>query len=363
MFTYTKYYLSQYIGGNTMKKKVIATICIICAVLLVAGLAVFKYLSGRVPQNPAGTVGNTAGNLYNNGLFCENDGYVYFANAYDSSSLYRMRPDESEMEKLAYAEVGSINADGKYLYYYQGGSGSGTGLGFVLSTTGIYRTNKAKASDALCLDRVNGKYVLLADNDVYYTCSADQTSLKKVSTDGKNKETLLELNILPVSVQNSTFYYLNTEGNLHLMALDLKTNTSRQVLAEDVYMPIIEGNTVYGIDIHDNYSLISLNTTDGSKKLLDTGRIDLLNVTDSYIYYQTSGNTPQLKRIRRDGSGMEVVADGSYSNINATSQYLYFTQFGSSTPVFKTPVSGPINVTTFDRASQAAIAELNNTKK
>ena len=307
MFTYTKYYLSQYIGGNTMKKKVIATICIICAVLLVAGLAVFKYLSGRVPQNPAGTVGNTAGNLYNNGLFCENDGYVYFANAYDSSSLYRMRPDESEMEKLAYAEVGSINADGKYLYYYQGGSGSGTGLGFVLSTTGIYRTNKAKASDALCLDRVNGKYVLLADNDVYYTCSADQTSLKKVSTDGKNKETLLELNILPVSVQNSTFYYLNTEGNLHLMALDLKTNTSRQVLAEDVYMPIIEGNTVYGIDIHDNYSLISLNTTDGSKKLLDTGRIDLLNVTDSYIYYQTSGNTPQLKRIRRDGLTVPVL--------------------------------------------------------
>lgn len=346
-----------------MKKKVITIICIICAVLIIAGLAVFKYLSDKVPQNPAGTVGNTAGNLYNNGLFCENDGYVYFANAYDSSSLYRMRPDESEMEKMAYTEVASINADGKYLYYYQGGSGSGTGLGFVLSTTGIYRVNKAKAGDAFCLDRVNGKFVLLADNDVYYTCSSDTTSLKKVSTDGKTKETLLELDILPVSVQNSTFYYLNNEDNLHLMALDLRTNTSRQVLAEDVYMPIIEGNTVYGIDIHDNYSLISLNTTDGSKKLLDTGRIDLINVTDSYIYYQTSGNTPQLKRIRRDGSDMEVVADGSYSNINATSQYVYFTQFGSITPIYKTPVPGPVNVTTFDRASQAAIAEISKSQK
>ena len=143
------------------------------------------------------------------------------------------------------------------------------------------------------------------------------------------------------------------------MALDLRTNTSRQVLADDVYMPVIEGNTVYGIDIHDNYSLIRLNTTDGSKTLLDTGRIDLLNVTDSYIYYQTSGSTPQLKRIRRDGSDMEVVANGAYSNINATSQYVYFTQFGSDTPVYKTPASGPVNVTTFDRASQAAIAEIN----
>ena len=149
-----------------MKKKVITIVCILCAVLLIAGLAVFNHLSGRVPQNPAGTVGNTAGNLYNNGLFCENDGYVYFANAYDSSSLYRMRPDESEMEKMAYTEMASINADGKYLYFYQGGSGSGTGLGFVLSTTGIYRMNKNKANDTFCLDRVNGKYVLLADNDV-----------------------------------------------------------------------------------------------------------------------------------------------------------------------------------------------------
>ena len=346
-----------------MKKKVITIVCILCAVLLIAGLAVFNHLSGRVPQNPAGTVGNTAGNLYNNGLFCENDGYVYFANAYDSSSLYRMRPDESEMEKMAYTELASINADGKYLYFYQGGSGSGTGLGFVLSTTGIYRMNKNKANDTFCLDRVNGKYVLLADNDVYYTCSSDSVSLKKVSTDGKSKETLLELDILPVSVQNSTFYYLNNEENLHLMALDLKTKTSRQVLAEDVYMPIIEGNTVYGIDIHDNYSLISLNTTDGSKTLLDTGRIDLINVTDSYIYYQTSGSTPQLRRIRRDGSDMEVVAEGAYSNINATSQYVYFTKFGSSTPVYKTPVSGPVNVTTFDRASQAAIAEINKNLK
>lgn len=58
-----------------------------------------------------------------------------------------MKSDESEMKKLAYTEVTSLNADGKYLYYYQGGSGSGagTGLGFVLSTTGVYRVNKKKS--------------------------------------------------------------------------------------------------------------------------------------------------------------------------------------------------------------------------
>lgn len=343
-----------------MKRKIIISICIVCVILVCAGLAVTNYIMHRIPENPAGTVGNTSGNLYNNGLFCENDGYVYFANAYDANALYRMRPDESDIEKIIYTEVSSINADSSSLYYYQGGSGSGTGLGFLVSTSGIYRASKKDPTNSACLDRVNGKYVLLVDNDVYYTSSGDEISLKKVSIDGKNKDVLLTLDILPVSVQNSTFYYMNNANDLHLMALDLKTKSTRQVLAQDVYMPIIEGGTVYGIDIHDNYSLMSINTSDGSKTLLDSDRVDMLNAADSYIYYQTSGDTPQLKRIRRDGTGMEVVAEGTYNNINATSQYVYFTKYGAATPVYKTPVSGAVNVTTFDAASQAA---LNNTSE
>ncbi len=128
-------------------------------------------------------------------------------------------------------------------------------------------------------------------------------------------------------------------------------------------MPIIDGNIVYGIDIHDNYSLIRLNIDDGTKNRLDIGRVDMLNVTDNYIYYQTSGDTPQLKRIRHDGSDMEVVAEGVHNNINATSQYIYFTKFGSTTPVYKTPVYGPVNVTTFDSASRAAMEEISKKKK
>lgn len=347
-----------------MKRKVIIIVCVICLVLAGVGLGIANYITHRIPKNPPGTVGNTSGNLYNGGIFCENDGYVYFANPYDTNALYRMKPDESDMKKLIYTEVSSLNADGKFLYYYQGGSGSGTGLGFLVSTSGIYRADKNDPTKSACLDRVNGKYVLLADNNVYYTSSSDEISLKTVSTDGKGKETLLTLDILPVSVQDSAFYYMNNDKDLHLMAFDLKAKTSRQVLAQDIYMPIIEGSTVYGIDVHDNYSLISVNAVDGSRTLLDGARVDMLNVTDSYIYYQTSGDTPQLKRIRRDGTGMEVVADGVYSNINATSQYVYFTKFGSATPVYKNAVSGPVNVTTFDAASQAALdSAKENSKK
>jgi hypothetical protein len=219
---------------------------------------------------------------------------------------------------------------------------------------GVYRIRKSDSSDSTCLDKVEGKYVLLADNDVYYTTTASGAKLKKVSIKGKDAETLLDLDILPVSVQNSTFYYMDNTDSLHLMGYDLKTQTSHQVLSEDIYMPIIEGNIVYGIDVHNGYSLISINVSDGTKTTLDTDRTDMLNLSDNYIYYQTSGDNPQLKRVRRDGSDMSVVANGAYKDINITSQYVYFTKYGTSTPVYHTPSYGAINVTTFSAASDAA---------
>ncbi|MDE7206260.1 MAG: DUF5050 domain-containing protein, partial [Lachnospiraceae bacterium] len=71
-----------------MKKKVIAIICAVFAVLICAGLFVLSNFAKRIPENPPGTIGNTSGNLYNGGLFCESDGYVYFSNPYDSNALY-----------------------------------------------------------------------------------------------------------------------------------------------------------------------------------------------------------------------------------------------------------------------------------
>lgn len=346
-----------------MKKKIIAISCTVIVLLIITGLVILHNINSRIPQNPPGTVGNTSGNLYNGGLFCESNGYVYFANPYDGNSLYRMRPDETDVKKLVSTQVASINADDKFLYYYQGGSGGNAGLGFLISTTGVYRVQKDNPKNIACLDRILGKYVILADNTVYYTSADDEVSLKSISTDGSEKETLLQLDILPVSVQDSTFYYINNEDNLHLMSYNLNTGASRQVLDDDIYMPVIEGNTVYGIDIHNNYSLVSLDITTGNKTLLDSDRTDMLNVTDSYIYYQTSGKTPQLKRIRRDGSDITVVKDGVYSSINATSSYVYFTGFNTATPVYRTPADGAVNVSTFDAASDAAILEINKASK
>ena len=57
-----------------MKKKISIIIAVIVVIALIAAAVIFHYLSNRTHFNEGYVNGNTAGNLYNGGLFCEYDG-------------------------------------------------------------------------------------------------------------------------------------------------------------------------------------------------------------------------------------------------------------------------------------------------
>ena len=91
---------------------------------LILGIAIFFIIiigvllafAGRLTPNDEFETGNTAGNLNNKGLFCEQDGIVYFSNAYDNNVLYSMSPDESNVKRLNNVSVASLNADPKRIF-------------------------------------------------------------------------------------------------------------------------------------------------------------------------------------------------------------------------------------------------------
>ena len=115
----------------------------ITGVIIIALFVIF-FLTSKVTMNEDYVSGNSAGNLNNGGFFCESNGRVYFANAYDNNTLYSMNADGTDIRKLNNSPVSSINAAGKYLYYAMT-SGSkksgGDGLGYMMQTSGIYRSN------------------------------------------------------------------------------------------------------------------------------------------------------------------------------------------------------------------------------
>lgn len=343
----------------THKQKNILVLSITGVILII--LLVIVILSSRIPMNDEFTTGNTPGNLNNGGYFCELDGRVYFANAYDNFALYSMNPDETDLIKFNDGAVSSINAAGNYLYYAQSSGSTDTGgIGGAVRISGIYRSN-LKGKSAIGLDRCNIVSMQLCGNYLFYEKYDKEvgTSLTKVRIDKKDIQTVAEGIINPNCFVNGKIYYNGTAEDHYLHALDVSTGRDAVIWQGNIWNPIVQGDYVYYMDVGENYRLCRYNLVNKVVEVLTNDRIDMFNVYDNYIYYQvSSADSPALKRMMTDGSSQETVREGVYQNINITSEYVYFNSFNESTPVYKTYTYGPINVTTFDAAKEAALANL-----
>lgn len=326
---------------------------------IILSLVLYALFHGRIKQNPPGTVGNTAGNLNNTGLFCEHNGTVYFANAYDNGTLYSMNADETNVRKLSNAQVQYINAGGDYLYYYQSDTAREKDLGSITRSLGLYRFD-TKGKKAACLKRNPCMYVTLVDNTLYYLYfgNKDGATLYQIDTDKKNEQETIDELVNPVCVQNGVIYYNGTADDHYLYSYDTATSASSLIWEGNLWNPVIWDDYVYYMDVSNNYRLCRrLLTSPGESadiEILTTDRIDMFNLSGDYIYYQKSSQTePALKRMRIDGSENEIIAEGVYQNINITSYYVYFNEYGAPYPIYKTPVGGAPNVTEFTAARDA----------
>ncbi len=345
------------------KKNIIIILSAFAAFIALSILVSFLLNRGKqIPENDPWLSGSTAGNQYHGGLFCEQDGIVYFSNAYDSGSLYSMQPGQTELTKLNGGEILYINAGGDYLYYYSRSNGGEAGLGYIRNGRGIYRCdlngNKtASLSDATC----DG--LLLLGNSLYYTNfegGGDRTdsavvTLASVPISGGESLLLADGHPQLGTVSNGVLYYSSMENNYTLCTYTPSTGGLGIAAEQSMYQPIIQNDIVYYLDIHDDYKLKAYSLYDGSVQTIVEERVDCFNVMGDIIYYQNCDpDHYALKRIYTDGSGDEFVMDGAFHNINMTSEYVYFTEFNNDLPVYQTPTFGAVNVTTFDAALRAA---------
>ena len=81
-----------------MKKIVIGIIAVLLCVLIFFGSKLFQTES---KMNQGYINGNTAGNLYNGGSFCEYNGVIYFSNPNDNGKLYSMDSNGQNLKKIS----------------------------------------------------------------------------------------------------------------------------------------------------------------------------------------------------------------------------------------------------------------------
>ncbi len=335
---------------------------ILCSVLvlLFALMIFFKIRKQQISAIPEGTIGNTAGNIRGKGLFCEYDGKVYFSNAYDGGALYVMNPDGSELKCLLKSNVSYINAGGNYLFYYLTNAAGGTGLGYIRSTKGIYRCS-LKGKDAVRLDPDMATSMVLVDNQLYiqHYDNENLTALHKIPIAGAEEEFEVSKDIVePACVQNGRIYYSGLINDHFLYGWDTKTDSSKVVWEGNTSYPTVVGYDVYFMNVDENYRLFRYNISSRELTALTDERVDCYNIYNNMLFYQVnSSSSPALMRLNLNSGTRELIAEGTYTNINTTSVYTYFQPFGQNNILYRTNTFGPASVDDFPEAKDAAGSE------
>ncbi len=321
-----------------MKKIIIPVLILLCVI----GIAVGWHFYNRTIFNEGFVNGNTAGNLYNSGQYCEKDGIVYFSNSNDENKLYRMNPDGTDIKKLSDDSVAYINADDNYLYYVRVANGKNTDFSFLkVNTNSLCRLKRNGKGSVLILDEAPSMYAALSGNYLYYLHydKVTATTLYRVKIDGAQKMQLEKNPYFTCSTDGQYFYYNGLSNDHNIYQYDTTNSAQQTVFRGNCWMPIVEGSIAYFMDCDNNYSLAKADLSTGEKTLLCDDRVDCYNIYGEYIYFQRSTDEPALCRMRTDGSDYTVIKTGVYTQINVTSQYVYFKDFTSGA-TFRVPTEG-----------------------
>lgn len=139
--------------------------------------------------------------------------------------------------------------------------------------------------------------------------------------------------------------------------MDTATDGVSTVWNGNLWYPIVQGDYVYYMDVENDYRLCRYSLSRNEIEVLTNERIDCFNVGYGYVYYQVNGEEACLKCMRDDGSDSWVIAEGNYTAINMTSQYVYFQMFGDDSSWYHSPL-GSQSYSVFDAARQAALDAL-----
>ncbi len=318
-----------------MKKNANQIIIILAIIILLGGFILGGFFSKHIPSNPPGTIGNTAGNLNNGGLFCEQDGMIYFSNPMDEGSLYSMTVDETNLTKLYAGNICNILSGGDYLYYFMRNPTETSSLGNVRVSHAFFRSKQNGKNITNMTGDVVTSAQLVNDRLYLMTSSKNGPLFYRMNTDGSDEVMLANYNINPACARDGIIYYNGSSSDHYLYTLNTRTDVSNQLWEGNVWYPVLEGDYFYFLDVENNYRLCRYSHTQNVMEVLTEDRVECYNIGSGYIYYQSNSNSsPALKRMRTDGSDLTIIAEGNFTAIHMTSKYVYFQSFGEVGTLF-----------------------------
>lgn len=312
-----------------MKKIVIGIIAVLLCVLIFFGSNLFQT---ETKMNQGYINGNTAGNLYNGGLFCEYNGVIYFSNPNDNGKLYSMDSNGQNLKKISDDNATYINVDDNYIYYIRNNSDPSLNFGFVAFHRNALVRIDHDGEHLLLLDTEPSLYASLIGNYIYYVHydTNDASTLYKVRIDGEEQQKVMDEAVFTCNADGQFFYYngMSTDGSIH--RYDTVSDTSAIIYSGNCFQPIVkDGVDVYYIDGNTDCSIVHTNINFDNPTYITRDSVDSYNVHGSYIYYQRFEENGEsgLCMIKNDGTEYQLLRKGDYCDIHVTSYFVFFRDY------------------------------------
>lgn len=297
--------------------------------IAVIALVIAYNSSTKIKRNSATAVGNTPGNLQSGGLFCENNGVIYFANPYDNNKLYSMNSDCSNIKCINDDSVSYINSKGRYIYYVKNNSKSVSNSTILRGEIyGVVRC-RLNGSQYETLHTSYSTNLSLTGNTLVFGSTYNSKPVTyTVDISGKNKEIIYDNTVNNASVYDGHLYYSRpseiSATDHAVYDMRLSDGTSLLYCDANTYLATVVDNVLYYIDLGNNYALTAVDLATNTRKVLTTDRVVRYNVYRDLIYYQEESYDHSLMRMNKDGSNPVKIVDGDVSTISCTSKYTFF---------------------------------------
>lgn len=317
-----------------MKKKILLTLMSVA----ILGFIVYVNLTSRTVYNDEMTIGNTPGNIMNNGYFCENGDTIYFSNANDYDKLYSMDLNCSNFKRLGKTAVSDISCAGTYIFYASRNNKykdveSSSAVGDVLSSGGIglFRCNLNGSHTQNLYSNAVGN-ATLAGNYIYYQHYDSENGLKlyKVKLDETEGTCLYTGRVNPAGIYNGNMYFAGTEEDHNIYKMSLFDDSYDKFYEGNCSNVIVFENNVYFLDLNNNYALTRVNMQGKKPELVVNDRVLTYNFSfnGKYLYYQIDNeNNSRICQMNMETGEEHILLKGNFCDINVTSNYVFFKGF------------------------------------
>ena len=280
-------------------------------------------------------IGNSSGNLLNEGLVASDDEYIYYAQplgeAVATEALYRMQQNGIGKNPLTTDTPRYINVYGDWVYYCNQEDSNDVGQGR------IYRV-KTDGSAREQLTTIGATNLVMDKEHLYFISDGDGVGdppgLYKVSLEGNDLQQLAEGKISSLVVQGDELFYIieTTLGKTNevvdvVQRIDNEGASKRDIITGDFRQILVDGYCLYFIDEARGLKVYEVYFDDvmGGDAQLSTVGVVGMNMSAEHLHFQTIFN----EYIMADKIGIGTAyKDNSnqYNTINLVDDKLYFKQ-------------------------------------